>query len=120
MESTLFKIMIPHGEQLENLLLLLVDNNCLATSSHASALNLPTNDDLSKFLDCVTEDTEKSSLVNEMCVVVWMEEEVQWYFEFVCKDIAWLFTSFEFRNGSRISGEKLVILEFKYLKNKKW
>ena len=22
-----------------------------------------------------------------MYVVVWMEEEVQWYFEFVCKDI---------------------------------
>ena len=31
-----------------------------------------------------------------------------------------LFKSFEFRNGSRISNEKLVILEFKYLQNKKW
>ena len=28
--------------------------------------------------------------------------------------------SFEFGNGSRISDEKLVVLEFKYLQNKKW
>ena len=58
MEPTLFKIMIPHDECLENLLVLLGDNNCLATSSHASVLDLPTTDDLSKFLDCVTEDTQ--------------------------------------------------------------
>ena len=58
MEPT-FKIMIQHDEHLENLLVLLGDNNCLATSSHASVLDLPTNDDLSKFLDCVTEDTQK-------------------------------------------------------------
>ena len=38
-------------------------------------------------MDCVTEDTQKSSLISEMCVVVWMEEEVLWYFGFVCKDI---------------------------------
>ena len=31
-----------------------------------------------------------------------------------------LFKSFEFGNGSRISDENLVILEFKYLQNKKW
>ena len=31
-----------------------------------------------------------------------------------------LFKSFEFRNGSRMSDKKLVILEFKYLQNKKW
>ena len=31
-----------------------------------------------------------------------------------------LFKSFEFGNGSRISDEKLVIPEFKYLQNKKW
>ena len=31
-----------------------------------------------------------------------------------------LFKSFEFGNGSRISGENLVVLEFKYLQNKKW
>ena len=31
-----------------------------------------------------------------------------------------LFKSFEFGNGSRISGENLAILEFKYLQNKKW
>ena len=33
---------------------------------------------------------------------------------------AQLFKSFEFGNGSRISDENLVILEFKYLQNKKW
>ena len=31
-----------------------------------------------------------------------------------------LFKLFEFGNGSRISDENLVILEFKYLQNKKW
>ena len=31
-----------------------------------------------------------------------------------------LFKSFEFENESRISDEDLVILEFKYLQNKKW
>ena len=58
MELTLFKIMIPHDESWENLLVLLGDNDYLATSSHASVLDLPSNDDLSKFLDCVTEDTQ--------------------------------------------------------------
>ena len=32
----------------------------------------------------------------------------------------WLFKSFEFGNGSRMSVKNLVILEFKYLQNKKW
>ena len=32
----------------------------------------------------------------------------------------WLFKSFKFGNGSRMSDENLVILEFKYLQNKKW
>ena len=54
----LFKIMILHDEYLENLFILLGNNNSLATSSHASVLDLPTNDDLSKFLDCVTDDTQ--------------------------------------------------------------
>ena len=31
-----------------------------------------------------------------------------------------LFKSFEFGNGSIIPDEDLVILEFKYLQNKKW
>ena len=31
-----------------------------------------------------------------------------------------LFKSFEFGNESRMSDENLVILEFKYLQNKKW
>ena len=32
----------------------------------------------------------------------------------------WLFKSFKFGNGSRMSDENLAILEFKYLQNKKW
>ena len=31
-----------------------------------------------------------------------------------------LFKTFEFGNGSRMSDENLVILESKYLQNKKW
>ena len=58
MEPTLIKIMIPHDERLENLLVLLGNNNYLATLSHASVLDLPTKDDLWKFLDCVTEVTQ--------------------------------------------------------------
>ena len=34
--------------------------------------------------------------------------------------VSQLFKSFEFGNGSRISDGNLVILEFKYLQNKKW
>ena len=34
--------------------------------------------------------------------------------------MARLFKSFKFGNGSRMSDENLVILEFKYLQNKKW
>lgn len=47
-KPTLFKIRIPHDEHLENLLVLLDDNNCMATSSHASLFNLQAKDDLSK------------------------------------------------------------------------
>ena len=74
-------------KHLGNLLVLLGDINCLTTSSYSFVLDLPTNNDLSKFLDCVNEDVQKSYLVNEMCVVVWMEKKVQWYLGFVCKDI---------------------------------
>ena len=63
------------------------DNNCLETSSHAYVLDLATNDDLSKFLDFVTENTQESPLVNEMCIALWVHEEVQSYLGFVCKDI---------------------------------
>ena len=31
-----------------------------------------------------------------------------------------MFISFKFGNGSQMSDNKLVILEFKYLQNKKW
>ena len=58
-ELKLFKMMIQHDEQLENLKGLLGNSNCLETSSHAYILDLSTNDDLSKFLNCVTEDRQK-------------------------------------------------------------
>ena len=74
-------------KHLGNLLVLLGDINCLTASSYSFVLDLPTNNDLSKFLDCVNEDVQKSYLVNEMCLVVWMEKKVQWYLGFVCKDI---------------------------------
>ena len=41
---------------------------------------------MSEFLDCVTEDTQKRSPVNEMYSIV-IEEEVQQQLGFVCKDI---------------------------------
>ena len=43
-----------------------------------------------------------------------------WYVHFTLWSHPRLFKSFEFGNGSRMSDEKLVILEFKYLQNKKW
>ena len=36
------------------------------------------------------------------------------------KPVSRLFKSFVFGNGSRMSNENLIILEFKYLQNKKW
>ena len=66
MELTLFKIMIPQGERLENLLVLLGDNNCLTTSSHASVLDLPTNDDLSKIVSRM--DGGRSAVVPWVCL----------------------------------------------------
>ena len=48
MEPTLFKIMIQHDECLESLLLFLIDKNSLVNSSHASVLDVPTKDNLSK------------------------------------------------------------------------
>ena len=58
--------MIPQGERLENLLVLLGDNNCLTTSSHASVLDLPTNDDLSKIVSCM--DGGRSAVVPWVCL----------------------------------------------------
>ena len=37
-----------------------------------------------------------------------------------CNFLALVFKLFEFGNVSKISDEKLVILEFEYLQNKKW
>ena len=50
MNRDLFKIMIPHSERLENLMVLLGDNDWIATSMQASVLDLPRNQDLSEAL----------------------------------------------------------------------
>ena len=86
MNRDLFKIMIPHSERLENLMVLLGDNDSIATSMQASVLDLASNQDLSEALlkPVVTE----RRLINEMCVVVWQEEDgLQWYLGFVCKEL---------------------------------
>ena len=41
-------------------------------------------------------------------------------FQIYVLERAAVFKSFEFGNGSRMSDENLVIIEFKYLQNKKW
>ena len=46
--------------------------------------------------------------------IIWQKKKEKWY------KAAQLFKSFEFGNRSRMSDENLVILEFKYLQNKKW
>ena len=38
----MFRIMIPHDQRLENLLILLGDNDHIATAESSSVLNLPT------------------------------------------------------------------------------
>ena len=86
MNRDLFKIMIPHSERLQNLMVLLGDNDSIATSMQASVLDLPSNQDLSEALlkPVVTE----RRLINEMYVVVWQEDDgLQWYLGFVCKEL---------------------------------
>ena len=88
MEPTLFKIMIPDNKLRKSFSIAgLWVITIVLPLHHIFVLDLPTNDDLSKFLHCVTEGTHKGSLVNKICVVVWMKEELQWYLGFVCKDI---------------------------------
>ena len=61
---------IPHEERLENLLLLLGENNSLATSA-ASILDLPTNEELR--IDILNEPSiaDQSSIVNTMYVCMY-------------------------------------------------
>ena len=78
--------MIPHEERLENLLILLQDNDNIATSSSASVIDLPTIDELKKEL--LLHNIDKSpapSRVNGMCIVLWLEDRLQykWYLGYV-------------------------------------
>lgn len=71
----MFKIMIPHDQRLENLLILLGDNNYIATAESSLVLDLLTI----KAFDVefgiqvmIPASSSKLVQVNEMCVVVWM------------------------------------------------
>ena len=64
-----------------------------------------------KLQSLATSDASSDGVTNEFfCVDAEFEAELP----------SRLFKSFESGNGSRTSDEKLVILEFKYLQNKKW
>ena len=67
----------------------------------------------------VTEGLRKQCTVTEVSKYV-VRVRCKNFFEFVTiLGMSRLFKSFEFGNGSRMSDENLVILEFKYLQNKK-
>ena len=77
----LFKLLIPHDERLENLLVLLGDNDNIATSESSSVLDLPTVAELAGKLGTTVETNIRSCInVNEMCIVVWLTNgEPTWY-----------------------------------------
>ena len=96
MDPSLFKIMISHEEHLENLLVLLGDNNSVATGTSASVLDLPTNEELAQnvltiskgSLDTLPPTTAPTiSRINEMCVVVWLEDKPKWYIGYVIEEL---------------------------------
>ena len=87
---SLFKIMITHEERLENLLILLGGNDNVATSPSSSIVDLPTLDELREELGTTLE--KRSSRVNEMCVVAWLEDKPRWYLGYVTKKVDALFT----------------------------
>ena len=74
-----------------------------------------------KFCLSVVETTpnlvEKSSFdihYKKECAIFYLLSFINIFF------FSWLFKLFKFGNGNRMSYENLVILEFKYLQNKKW
>ena len=88
----IFKIMIAHDQRLENLIILLGDNNHIATSESSSVLDLPTMkefDDKFGTKETVPEAGSSATVqVNEMCVVVWLEkttDKPMWHLGYVTK-----------------------------------
>ena len=84
----LFKINIPHEERLENILVLLGDNNSVATSTAASIPDLPTNEEL--HVNIIGEPDvpdQPHSIVNSMCVVVWeVTDGLNWFLGHVLEE----------------------------------
>ena len=86
-----FKIMIPHDQRLENLLILLGNNDHIATADSASILDLPTMKELEEELGVEATSADAASCtgtvrVNEMCVVVWLDDVTNapmWHLGFV-------------------------------------
>ena len=58
-------------------------------------------------------------LVNLVCAQYWCPLFCIQYCQKYFDNLPWLFKPFKFGNGSRVSDKKLIILEFKYLQNKK-
>ena len=96
----LFKIMITHDERLENLLILLGNNDNVASSSSSSIVDLPTLDELKAELGGASE--KKSLHLDEMCVVAWLEDKPRWYLGNVTKKVGDTYTV---EHLSRANGE---------------
>ena len=78
---SLFKILIPHEERLENLLVLLGGRTMIMLPR---PLHRPL-DELRSALGTILE--RKSLRVDEMCVVAWLEEKPRWYLGYVTKTV---------------------------------
>ena len=89
-DPQMFRIMIPHDQRLENLIILLGDNSHIATAENSSVLDLPTMKEFGdEFGSCKTTPGLTATVqVNEMCVVVWLNEATykpMWHFGYVTK-----------------------------------
>ena len=74
-----FPIMIPQDQRLENLLILLGDNDNIATANSASVMDLLTMKELEEELGVDATGAHGANgtanvEVNDMCVVVWLDE----------------------------------------------
>ena len=90
-DPEMFRIMIPHEQRLENLMVLLGDNNNIATCESSSVLDLPTMEEIGNKYG-VKEVVNSSSFlqVNDMCVVVWLDEitdKPMWHLGYVIKKV---------------------------------
>ena len=66
-----------------------------------------------------SNEGEAESIIFIIVFLVFSQLNLSWKFKLTTFPSR-LFNSFEFGNGSRLPDEKLTILEFKYLQNKKW